>query len=269
MEIFFLILIFVFGLCMGSFINMMVYRVAVKYGLEKENKKIRNKTRSYCDFCGRQLKWYENIPVLSWLFQKGKSRCCRKKLPALYPIVEVLTGVLLVFFNYKYGIISNLLYSFELIGLMRLGISLILITLLVFSAAFDLKYMILPDFSTVILIIMAFLGVVFDEPNVVPYLLSGLGAMAFLYLLYLITKKKGMGFGDVKLALFMGLFLGWPKIIVAFYSAFVLGALYGIMGMMLKKVNKKSKVPFGPFLIIGFFLAWWWGEKIIYLILNI
>lgn len=263
-------MIFVFGLCLGSFINMAVYRVAIKYGLEKESKKVKDKKRSFCDYCGKQLKFYENVPVLSWLVQRGKSRCCHKKLPVLYPIVEILTGVLLVFFNYKYGIISNLLYSFDLINSIRLVISLVLITLLVFSMAFDLKYLILPDFSTIILIVMAFLGVVFDEVNIIPYLLSGVGAFIFLYLLHLITKGKGMGFGDVKFALFMGLFLGWPKIGVAMYSAFILGALVGLLGMVfVKKMNRKSKIPFGPFLITGFFLAWWWGDKILALILKV
>lgn len=268
MEILFLIMIFVFGLCLGSFINMAVYRVAVKYGLEKENKKVEDKKRSFCDYCGKKLSIYENIPILSWLIQKGKSRCCKKNLSILYPVVEILTGLLLVFFNYRYGIITNLLYSFDLTNLIRLGVSLLLILLLVFSLAFDLKYMILPDFSTIILIVMAFLGVIFDKINIIPYLLSGVGAFGFLYLLYLITKKKGMGFGDVKFAFFMGLFLGWPKVGVAMYIAFILGALIGLIGIIFGKMGRKSKIPFGPFLIIGFFLAWWWGEQFIRVFLK-
>jgi len=255
MEILLIIIIFVLGLCLGSFVNMLVYRTAVKYELTRN--KIANKKRSFCDYCGRQLKWYENIPVISWMIQKGRSRCCQKKLPMLYPIVEFMTGLLLVIFGLKFGIL-NLNFQF-LIGL-------VIITLLVFLTVFDLKYMILPDFAIIILIIISFLGVIFDEPNIVPYLLSALVGSGFLWLLNLITKGKGMGLGDVKLAIFMGLFLGYPKIIVAFYVAFITGAVIGIILMIFKKIKKKTEIPFGPFLILGILIAWFWGSKIIELI---
>lgn len=245
--------IFILGLCGGSFVNMLVYRTAVKYELTKN--KIVNKKRSFCDFCGRQLKWYENIPVISWMIQKGRSRCCQKKLPILYPITEITTGLLFLIFSLKFEI-SNLNFF----------IGLIIITLLVFLTVFDLKYLILPDFAVVTLIIISFLGVVFDEPNIIPYFLSGLAGGGFLWLLNLITKGKGMGLGDVKLAVFMGLFLGYPKIIVAFYVAFVVGAIVGIILMIFKKIKKKTQIPFGPFLILGTLVAWFWGSKIIELV---
>ena len=104
-----LVLIFVLGLCCGSFVNMLIYRTAINYKLESYKPclpagrlKVESK-RSVCDFCGKQLRWYENIPVLSWLVQKGKSRCCQKKLPALYPIVEMGTGILFII-NYQLSI---------------------------------------------------------------------------------------------------------------------------------------------------------------------
>jgi prepilin signal peptidase PulO-like enzyme (type II secretory pathway) len=128
--------------------------------------------------------------------------------------------------------------------------------------------MILPDFSTVILIIIAFSGVMFDESNVIPYLLSALVASGFLLILNLITKGKGMGMGDVKLAIFMGLFLGPQKTTVAFYVAFIVGAIYGLILMALKKAKKKSQIPFGPFLILGIFGAWWWGDIIIKFLMS-
>ena len=126
--------------------------------------------------------------------------------------------------------------------------------------------MILPDFVVITLIIISFLGVVFDEPYIIPYLISAIVGSGFLLFLYLITKKRGIGFGDVKLAVFMGLFLGWPKIILAMYIAFIVGAIIGVIGIFLKKINKKSQIAFGPFLILGTIIVWFWGDQIINLI---
>jgi len=265
MEILLMVMIFILGLCLGSFVNMLVYRVAVKYKLISKSKFIvADKNRSFCDGCGRQLRWYENVPVISWLIQKGKSRCCQKKLSFLYPIVELITGILLMVVVFRFNLLSSDLPI--MLEVVRLFFAMVLITLLVFSAVFDIKYLILPDFATITLIVMSFLGVVFDEPNIIPYLLSALGAFSFLGVLYLVTKGKGMGFGDVKLAIFMGLFLGYPNIIIAIYIAFIVGALVGLMGMISKKMTKKTQIPFGPFLILGTFVAWVWGNKILDLV---
>ena len=140
--------------------------------------------------------------------------------------------------------------------------NMIIVTMLVFSAVFDAKYMILPDFSIVILIIvegLRLLVVGFDWS----FVISAMGASAFLGFLYLITKGKGMGLGDVKLALFMGLWLGWPKILVAFYIAFIVGAVVGVVLMAKKKLKRKSLIAFGPFLILGTIIASFWGNEIV------
>jgi len=257
---------------------MLVYRMAVEYGLIKSKGIKKNKKisflkmlggRSFCDGCGRQLKWYENIPVVSWVIQKGKTRCCYKKLPVLYPITEMGTGILFLIFNFKFEIfnqIQNLNFQF----LIQLLLGLVIITLLVFSAVFDLKYMILPDFSTAILTICAAVFLFVETPYMASLqgkILSALISFGFLGLLYLITKKKGMGFGDVKLAFFMGLFLG-KDVILAFYIAFVVGALVAIILMVFKKVDKKTAVPFGPFLILGSLVAWFWGSEIIKFLIS-
>lgn len=255
------IMIFVAGLCVGSFINMLVYRTAVKYRLIKKSAKKTNKNRSFCDGCSRQLRWYENMPVVSWIIQKGKTRCCGKKLDWSYPLVELVMGFLFLIYDLRFTIYeSNIL--FWVLGL-------VIITLLVFSAVFDAKYMILPDFSTIILVIIAFIGVVFDEPNILPYLYSALGAGGFLLLLHLLTKGKGMGMGDVKLAVFMGLLLGYPKIIIAFYVAFISGAIVGGTMMMIKRLKRHSLIAFGPFLIAGTLVSWWFGNNIMYYVLSI
>lgn len=249
------IIFFVLGLCFGSFVNMLVYRTVVKYELKSSSFSSRlrkNEKRSFCDYCGRQLKWYENIPVFSWLFLKGRTKCCHKKLPLSYPIVELLMGVLFLIYFSRFNFFENNI-CFWILGL-------IIIVFLVFSAVFDLKYMILPDFSTVILILVAFLILLISRENIFLNLLIALIASGFLLILNLITKGNGMGMGDVKLALFMGLFLGASKTIIAFYVAFIVGAILGILLMFFKKATRKSQVPFGPFMILGVFMSWWWGD---------
>ncbi len=242
---------------------MLVYRTAVEYelikskGIKKNEEKgfLRSLNgRSFCDNCGQQLHWYENVPVMSWVLQQGKSKCCRKKLSVLYPIVEMMMGILfLVHFSVGAGNTPLLLV-----------VEFIIIVFLVFSAVFDLKYMILPDFSTVILVILAVVVVVIGRPQESPlqFVLSAVGSFGFLGLLYLITKGKGMGFGDVKLAIFMGLFLGPEKVLLAFYTAFVIGALVSLGLMILKKANKKTLISFGPFLILGTLVAWFYGDQL-------
>jgi prepilin signal peptidase PulO-like enzyme (type II secretory pathway) len=231
MEIYFGVIFFAMGLCVGSFLNMLGYRTAVGYGLRKKtDTPVRpyNKERSFCDFCGRQLNWYENIPIISWLILRGKTKCCHKKLPLEYPLVELAVAII---FSLNY----------------HSPVMVVVLSLLVFSLVFDLKYMILPDFSTYILI---GLSLIYWQNWA-----SGLGAVAFLLALHLGTKGRGMGLGDVKLALFMGLFLGFPQITVAFYVAFIVGAIVGIGLMVLKKAGRKTMIPFGPFLILGTVVA--------------
>jgi len=267
------IIIFVLGLCFGSFVNMLVYRTAEKYKLiNPPSPRLRKgENRSFCDYCGKQLNWYENVPVISWLILKGKTKCCHKKLPLSYPIVELITAVLLTL-NFKFLIFNFQsiyeIYNFQF--LIKFILTLLIIVFLVFSTVFDLKYMILPDFSTVILIIVAIIGIIIGRPQESPvqFILSAILASGFLLFLNLITKGKGMGMGDVKLAIFMGLFLGFPKIIVGFYVAFIIGAIIGILLMIFKKAKKKTQIPFGPFLILGTFVSWWWGEMIVKLIIN-
>jgi prepilin signal peptidase PulO-like enzyme (type II secretory pathway) len=263
MEVLIGIIIFVLGLCFGSFVNMLIYRTAERYELKVcqayKVHQVKNKNRSFCDFCGRQLNWYENIPVFSWLILKGKTKCCHKKLPLSYPILELVMGILFLI----YGMMIMLRGGGASV---QFALGMLIIVLLVFSAVFDLKYMILPDFSTIILIICSFILVATRHGALPEGIIAAVVSSGFLLILNLITKGNGMGMGDVKLALFMGLFLGHPKTIIAFYVAFIVGAVFGLILMIFKKANRKSQIPFGPFMILGILVAWWWGEKVIELI---
>lgn len=230
---------------------MAVWRVGHQKSLWKNQ-------RSFCDFCGKQLKWFDNIPVLSWLFYKGKSRCCGKKLPVLYPIVEISTALLFLL-NYQL-LITN--YQLLIVNFLISG-------LLVFEAAFDFQYMMLPDATAYALIIFgAIRWILIGMP--LSYLIYAVISALFIFILHKIKIRgqEAMGDGDIFLAFFMGLFLGSPKIIVAFYVAFIVGALIGVLLIKLKKVKRMSPIPFGPFLIFGTVVAYFWGESLIKLLIT-
>lgn len=266
MEILLEIMVFVLGLCVGSFINMAVYRLARRYKIINYQLRITNENRSFCDYCGQQLKWFDNIPVLSWLVFSGKSRCCGKRLPLTYPAVEIIMAILfLLNFSARGG--SAYGGQFSIFNFQSIFNYLIL-GLLVFEAAFDFKYMMLPDATAWALIGLATIKwAVSGFP--VNFLVSGIVSAIFIFVLHKIKIKgeEAMGDGDIFLAGFMGLFLGFPKIVVAFYVAFIVGAIIGGSLILLKKVKKNTPIPFGPFLIFGVVVAMWWGEAIIKLIL--
>ncbi len=247
------IILFVVGICVGSFVNMLVYRTGISYKVIKikvsKVNKVRNNNRSFCDFCGRQLSWYENIPIVSWLALGGKTKCCHNPLPWEYPFVEVGMGVLFILYSMKFELNEATAITFVF--------GLVILTMLIFSGVFDAKYMILPDFSTYLLTSIAMM--LFWQNWI-----TGALSMMFLAILHFGTKGKGMGMGDVKLALFMGVLLGFPKIVIAYYVAFVVGAIVGVGYVLIKKKKTNSKIPFGPFLILGTMVAWWWGDRIVY-----
>lgn len=238
-------LIFIFGLALGSFLNVLIDRLpngeSIWWG------------RSHCDHCKKTLRWYELIPILSWIIQGGKCRRCRKSLSIQYPLIELITAVILVYIYLQTPNPPIVLSSY-----------LIVLSLLVIFLA-DLKYQIIPD-SMIITGVVGTLLLIFTmnyELSTMNLLLSALSASAFFFLLWLITRGRGMGFGDVKLAFLMGLFLGFPKIIIALYAAFLTGALVGVILILAQNKSLKTKIAFGPFLIWGTLVAWFWGERIV------
>ncbi|MEK7118915.1 MAG: prepilin peptidase [Patescibacteria group bacterium] len=238
----------ILGLAVGSFLNVLIDRLpkgqSVVWG------------RSRCDFCKKTLRWYELIPIVSFVMQKGRCRRCRKKISWQYPIVEVVTAVGFVLLLQGQAFDAHQ-------GLALGGAWLIFSSLLVMFVA-DLKYQIIPDSMIIVGIIgvLGVIGILWEN------ILTGAGAAAFFLLLYFITRGRGMGLGDVKLAFLLGLLLGYPGIIVGLYAAFLTGAGVGVILMIAKRKTWKSRVAFGPFLILGavITLVWktqilaWWGN---------
>jgi leader peptidase (prepilin peptidase)/N-methyltransferase len=243
---------------------MAVYRYGRRNRLlSVPNKKRIDKNRSYCDYCGRQLKWWENIPIISWIMLRGKSRCCGEPLPGTYPLVELITGGLMGGYTWRLLTAhpSPILVEY-LTGLIGLGV----ITVMVYSLTADLKYMVIPDETTMVFLVLTVGYLVVGggyKVEIMGRILAAIGALVLFAGLHFGTKGRGMGWGDVKLVPVMGLFLNWEKTILAFYAAFIIGAVTGIVLITAQKAGRKSQIPFGPFLWLGFWISWWWGEKLI------
>ncbi len=254
----FYIIIFILGCVIGSFLNCVIYRM--------ESKKSFTKGRSFCPKCQHTLAWYDLIPVFSFILLKAKCRYCKKKISWQYPALEIATGLLLIL-NFKFLILNQILilnFKFLITAVYLLIINSLLILIFIY----DLKHYIIPDklvFSAIGLALV--FGIL--NGSLLNFIIAGLVASGFFFLIWLVSQGKWMGFGDVKLTLFMGLFLGWPNILVSLFFAFVSGSVIGLVLIVLQKKKMKSEVPFGPFLIAGTFFALFWGDKLINWYLNL
>jgi len=263
----------ILGLFVGSFLNVLILRLP-------KDKKITG--RSKCPHCNKKLSWYDLIPVFSYLFSFGKCRYCKKKISLRYPLIEITTSFFFVLIFFK----INEMFKGETLFVLFFNIIfwLFFVSILIVIFATDFKYYIVPN---KIIYPAIFLAVLYQIINsflstgllIVNALLSGLGAASFFLFLVLITKGKGMGFGDVKIAAFMGILLSFPNIFVALFIAFLSGSIIGFLLVFAKKKTLKktlkSEVPLGCFLapatLIAFFwssqlidLYWFWAEKLLF-----
>jgi len=263
--------VFLFGIVFGSFLNAYIYR------LEKGESVLRG--RSYCPRCRHQLTWQDLIPLLSFLLLRGTCRYCHGNISWQYPAVEFATGaIFLAMFIFEFfratnsgQIILNQFFILNFEILLHFFYLLIISSLLIIIFVYDLRHFIIPDkvlFPAIALValwqIVSLLLFQSSLSMVLPALWSAMGASSFFLAVFLLTRGRGMGFGDVKLAFFMGLFLSWPNILVSLFVAFFLGAIIGVGLILLKKKNMRSEVPFGPFLIAGTFIALLWGKHFVY-----
>lgn len=263
MFIFYLI-IFIFGLFIGSFLNCVIYRLVLTPKIDSDGLEIKEtflRGRSFCPHCKRTLGWQDLIPILSFFILKSKCRYCQKKISWQYPLVEIATGLLFVL-CFLFVPDRALFWS---------GISCFLIIIFVY----DLKHYIIPDkviFPAIGLTLIYNLVTSDFIPHTLYFLnplIAAFGAAGFFLFIVLFSQGKWMGLGDVKLAFFMGLLLGFPNILAALFSAFLIGAIIGVGLILAKKKTLGSRVPFGPFLVIGTFIASFWGETIINWYLNL
>lgn len=237
-------IIFIFGLIIGSFLNAVIYRLHRNVSFLKG--------RSYCPYCNHTLAYYDLVPLFSFIFLGGHCRYCEKKISWQYPLVELATAILFLSLFWGFGSQVNVSFVFWAI----------MVSFLVVIFVSDLKWMIIPDRMIYGAIGVSLIYRLFSDVGMGAYLLSAFFAALFFSVIVFITKGKGMGIGDIKLAFLIGLLLGYPLIIVALFSAFLIGSIVG-MAMILARVKTfGSEVPFGPFLILGLALAALWGQKI-------
>lgn len=280
MQYFIFIISFIFGSVIGSFLNVLIYRLEASKSPNYRGSASIVGGRSYCPHCKHQIRWYYNIPILSFMILRGKCRDCHSKISFQYPLIEFSVGILFIIIYFlTEARITNQELKRECFNIFLLLDScfLILVYLLtVFSGLFailvyDFKHYIIPNkilYPLIALVVVSNLfqvsmptgrQVSFSHQQ---FVLSLLIPLFFLSLIIL-SKGKWMGMGDVKLAFFMALFLGWPNILVAVFAAFWLGTLVSLPLLMFGKKGLKSQIPFGPFLIAGTFLAYFWGGQII------
>ncbi len=240
--------ILIMGLFFGSFLNVIIDR------LPRGESFISG--RSHCESCGHTLSSRDLIPILSFVLLKGRCRYCRTSLSLQYLTLEVLTATtfLLTFVMLPGVSPFTLIYHF------------IIASILILIFFIDLKHGIIP-FAIIIpgiVIVGVYLALTAIPSVILIHFVSALASALFFLLLFLGTKGRGMGFGDVVYAFFMGLVLGFPNIVLGLYIAFLTGAGISLILIILKRKRlKNSTIPFGPFLVLGTFVAILWGNTII------
>lgn len=239
---------FILGAVVGSFLNVCIFRIPAGESIVTP--------RSRCPFCGSSIKWYQNIPVLSYLLLCGKCAQCKTSISVRYPMVEVITGGLFVFVLYSFGLQWATVVYWLLVS------ALVVITFI------DLDRQIIPDVISLPGIVIGFLCS-FAIPwlswsdSLVGILLGG-GSLFLVAVLYeFLTKKEGMGGGDIKLLAMLGAFLGWKAILPIIFISSLAGSLIGIPLMLVKKADSKLAIPFGPFLALGALIYLFWGQQLV------
>lgn len=239
-----LILTFLFltyGIVIGSFLNVCIYRIPLGQEVVK--------THSHCMTCGYQLKWYDNIPIVSYLMLRGKCRNCNTHIPIQYPIVEAANGILyvIVYLVNGWGI-GTILYC-------------LLCSALLVLSVIDFRTYEIPFGINVFILVLGVIRLVTDLSNWSLYIIGFLAISVFLGILFLASNGAAIGGGDVKLMAAAGLLLGWKLIILAFFIGCIVGSVIHIIRM--KVSNAEHVLAMGPYLSIGIFIAAMWGNQMI------
>jgi len=236
------IIAFIFGIVIGSFLNVCIYRIPRGDSIVHPP--------SRCVSCNYLLKSWDLVPVLSYVFLRGRCRKCGVRISVRYPLIELLTGVLFSIVVYKYGFnLSGLFYC-------------LFVAALIVVTFIDLDHFLIPNNVVLTMLVMGlgfhiFVGA-FSPLNV---FLAFVGAGLFFLLLYVISRG-GLGGGDVKLAAVLGLWLGWPDTALAIFLGSLIGSIIGITLIALRIKKRKEPIPYGPYLVLGTLIVLFVGEEI-------
>ena len=261
---------FVFGTLIGSFLNVVILRLPPRIMHEwrcqcSELLEISGETepappglvvsRSRCPGCGHQISALQNIPLISYLFLRGKCSNCKQKISLRYPVVEALTGLAFVIVMWKFGLTEQALYGIVFTGF------------LVAMSGIDIDHQLLPDNMTLPLmwggLLLSLNGTFTDPVSSLVGAAAGYLVLWFIFHLFKIaTGKEGMGYGDFKLLAAIGAWLGWQVLPQVILISSLVGALTGIVMLLVNRDRKGEPIPFGPFLASAGWIAMIWGDRI-------
>ena len=233
------IVIFIFGIIIGSFLNVCIYRIPLHQSIVTVS--------SHCMTCGRKLKWYDMIPVFSWLLLGGKCRSCKSKISLQYPVIESLNGILYV--------VICLVNGMDLFSLIYCLMTSALLTL----SLIDWRTYEIPLGINVFLFILGVATAVLDRVNLLSHMAGMVCVSGFLGILYLISRGRAIGGGDIKLMSACGLILGWKQIILAFLLGCIIGSVIHLIRIRVQ--DEGHVLAMGPYLSAGIFLAALWGNE--------
>ncbi len=242
-----LVLAGLLGACVGSFLNVCIYRLPLEQSLLVP--------ASHCMACGRKLSWFENVPVAAWIALRGRCRTCRARIPAVYPLVEAFTAAMFVWAAWQYGA------SWLLVSRLLLGCALIVLFFI------DLHHRILPNVITVYGTAVGFLLSFLAPPGWLSSLIGlvrgGLLPLGVAEAYFRLRKIEGLGMGDVKMLALIGAFLGWQLVLLTLTVASVLGAIVGLGLIAIRGGTLRHALPFGTFLAVAAMFAAACGEPIV------
>ncbi len=240
---------FFLGLCFGSFANVVIFRVPLGKSVVKPN--------SACPNCNHKIRWFENIPILSYIFLRAKCSGCKIKISLRYPFVELIMGLLFMGAFYYLG------FSFYLVEILIFFFGLVCITFI------DFDHMIIPDIFSLSGIVLGLIGAALNPERLFQDALFGvLVGFGFFYfvawLFAYIVKKDGLGGGDIKLLAWIGAVLGLKSIFFVIFASSWLGILLGVSFLLIKRKSLKTKIPFGPYIalaaVLFFFFQYWFPQ---------
>jgi len=275
-----ILLLFISGSIIGSYLNVLALRYI------PDNKIIltsrTSKGRSHCQSCNATLSWYELIPIISFFIQRGRCRHCNQTLIWQYPGIEFITGLLTASIPALFlgmGVYHQSVTAFYILIISWILISYTAIVL----SLIDLKHQIIPDQCNLLILFLS--GVILATKTVYLSSFSFLGSYANVFLphpnqlinaitaviiaialfggIFLLSRGRGIGFGDVKLAIPLAIALGYPDVTLSFSLAFIVGAIIGISLIIRKEKTLKGAIPFGPFIIIGLYITIFYGEDLL------
>lgn len=244
----FIILFLILGLVLGSFLNVVIYRLPRGKSLIAP--------RSRCNYCKKMISAYDNIPLVSWILLKGRCRKCHRRISVRYPVVESISALLLAGLYVKFGLsVETLIYGI-------LFLFLIPISFIDMDKGLILDKLTIPGFILGVILVFTF-----HFLNWKIALLGAFSASTLTWLLGVVVKnvlhKESLGFGDVKLLVMTGIYLGFPNILISLFFGAIIATVFVFIGMAMRKITLVDRIPFGPFIALGIVSYIYAGQELV------